>query len=87
MELHKDGVHVSAVNNSTRGGNSTHQGPQGNKYNYLKAVPLSQIPAEMWTETTPSSSETATANATARTTTFSVSGGNGEVWLIFAQNN
>ena len=87
VELHKDGVHVSAVNDSTRGQNSTHNGPQGNKYNYLKTVPLSQVPGgnvagnyTIWVKD-------GTGERDSQNYTFSVSGGNGEVWLIFAQNN
>ena len=87
VELHKDGVHVSAVNDSTRGQNSTHNGPQGNKYNYLKTVPLSQVPGgnvagnyTIWVKD-------GTGERDSQNYTFTVSGGNGEVWLIFAQNN
>lgn len=87
VELHKDGAHVSAVNNSTRGGNSTHSGPQGNKYNYLKAVPLGQVPGgnvdgnyTIWVRD-------GNGERDSQNFTFTVTGGNGEVWLIFAQNN
>ena len=87
VELHKDGVHVSAVNDSTRGQNSTHNGPQGNKYNYLKTVPLSQVPGgnvagnyTIWVKD-------GTGERDSQNYTFTVSEGNGEVWLIFAQNN
>ena len=87
VELHKDGGHVSAVNDSTRGQNSTHNGPQGNKYNYLKTVPLSQVPGgnvagnyTIWVKD-------GTGERDSQNYTFTVSGGNGEVWLIFAQNN
>ena len=87
VELHKDGVHVSAVDHTTRGQNSTHNGPQGNKYNYLKTVPLSQVPGgnvagnyTIWVKD-------GTGERDSQNYTFTVSGGNGEVWLIFAQNN
>ena len=80
VELHKDGVHVSAVNDSTRGQNSTHNGPQGNKYNYLKTVPLSQVPGgnvagnyTIWVKD-------GTGERDSQNYTFTVSGGNGEVW-------
>ena len=87
VELHKDGVHVSAVNNSTRGGNSTHQGPQGNKYNYLKAVPLSQVPGGNVAGNYTIFVRDGNGERDSQNYYFSVSGGNGEVWLIFAQNN
>ncbi|MYC95239.1 MAG: SH3 domain-containing protein [Caldilineaceae bacterium SB0661_bin_32] len=87
VELHKDGVHVSAVNNSTRGGNSTHQGPQGNKYNYLKAVPLSQLPGGNVAGNYTIFVRDGNGERDSQNYYFSVSGGNGEVWLIFAQNN
>ena len=87
VELHKDGAHVSAVDHSTRGGNATHQGPQGNKYNYLKIVPLNQVPGgnvagnyTIWVKD-------GNGVRDSQNLTFTVSGGNGEVWLIFAQNN
>ena len=87
VELQKDGAHVSAVDHSTRGGNATHQGPQGNKYNYLKIVPLNQVPGgnvagnyTIWVKD-------GNGERDSRNFTFTVSGGNGEVWLIFAQNN
>ena len=87
VELHKDGAHVSAVDHSTRGGNATHQGPQGNKYNYLKIVPLNQVPGgnvagnyTIWVKD-------GNGERDSQNFTFTVSGGNGEVWLIFAQNN
>ena len=87
VELHKDGVLVSAVDHTTRGQNNTHQGPQGNKYNYLKAVPLSQVPGgnvagnyTIWVKN-------GVGERVSQNYTFSVSGGNGEIWLIFAQNN
>lgn len=87
VELHKDGAHVSAVNNSTRGGNSTHQGPQGNKYNYLKAVPLSQLPGANVAGNYMVFVRDGNGERDSQNYHFSVSGGNGEVWLIFAQNN
>ena len=87
VELHKDGAHVAAVNNSTRGGNSTHQGPQGNKYNYLKAVPLSQVPGGNVSGNYTIFVRDGNGERDSQNYHFSVSGGNGEVWLIFAQNN
>ncbi|MXY95827.1 MAG: SH3 domain-containing protein [Caldilineaceae bacterium SB0670_bin_27] len=87
VELHKDGVHVSAVNNSTRGGNSTHQGPQGNKYNYLKAVPLGQLPGGNVAGNYTIFVRDGNGERDSQNYYFSISGGNGEVWLIFAQNN
>ena len=87
VELHKDGIHVAAVNNSTRGGNSTHQGPQGNKYNYLKAVPLGQVPGGNVAGHYTVFVRDGNGERDSQNYTFSVSGGNGEVWLIFAQNN
>ena len=87
VELHKDGAHVAAVNNSTRGGNSTHQGPQGNKYNYLKAVPLSQVPGGNVAGNYMIFVRDGNGERDSQNYHFSVSGGNGEVWLIFAQNN
>ena len=87
VELHKDGVHVSAVNNSTRGGNSTHRGPQGDKYNYLKAVPLSQVPGGNVSGNYTIFVRDGNGERDSQNFYFSVSGGNGEVWLIFAQNN
>ena len=87
VELHKDGVHVSAVNNSTRGGNSTHRGPQGDKYNYLKAVPLSQVPGGNVSGNYTIFVRDGNGERDSQNYHFSVSGGNGEVWLIFAQNN
>ncbi|MYH63575.1 MAG: SH3 domain-containing protein [Caldilineaceae bacterium SB0675_bin_29] len=87
VELHKDGVHVGAVNNSTRGGNSTHRGPQGNKYNYLKAVPLSQVPGGNVDGNYMIFVRDGNGERDSQNFNFSVSGGNGEVWLIFAQNN
>ena len=87
VELHKEGVLVSAVDHTTRGQNNTHQGPQGNKYNYLKAVSLSQVPGgnvagnyTIWVKN-------GVGERVSQNYTFSVSGGNGEIWLIFAQNN
>lgn len=87
VELHKDGTQVSAVDHSTRGGNSTHSGPKGNKYNYLKIVPLNQVPGgnvdgnyTIWVKD-------GTGERDSQNFTFTVSGGQGEVWLIFAQNN
>ena len=87
VELHKDGAHVSAVDHNTRGQNNTHHGPQGNKYNYLKIVPLSQVPGgnvdgnyTIWVKD-------GNGVRDSQNFTFTVSGGNGEVWLIFAQNN
>ena len=87
VELHKDGAHVSAVNNSTRGGNSTHQGPQGNKYNYLKAVPLGQVPGGNVAGNYMIFVRDGNGERDSQNFHFTVSGGNGEVWLIFAQNN
>ena len=87
VELHKDGVHVGAVNNSTRGGNSTHQGPQGNKYNYLKAVPLSQVPGGNVSGNYSIFVRDGNGERDSQNFGFTVSGSNGEVWLIFAQNN
>lgn len=87
VELHKDGVHVAAVNNSTRGGNSTHRGPQGNKYNYLKTVPLSQVPGGNVAGNYTIFVRDGNGERDSQNYNFSVSGGNGEVWLIFAQNN
>ena len=87
VELHKDGVHVAAVNNSTRGGNSTHQGPQGNKYNYLKTVPLNQVPGGNVAGNYTIFVRDGNGERDSQNFHFSVSGGNGEVWLIFAQNN
>lgn len=85
VELHKDGVHVSAVDSSTRGGNATHNGPQGNKYNYHKRVPLNQVPGgnvdgryTIWVKDGNGERDSQNFN-------FTVSGGNGEVWLIFDQ--
>ncbi len=87
VELHKDGAHVSAVDHNTRGQNSTHNGPQGNKYNYLKIVPLNQVPGgnvngnyTIWVKD-------GNGVRDSRNFSFNVSGNNGEVWLIFAQNN
>ncbi len=87
VELHKDGAHVSAVDHNTRGQNNTHHGPQGNKYNYLKIVPLNQVPGgnvdghyTIWVKD-------GNGVRDSQNFTFTVSGGNGEVWLIFAQNN
>ena len=87
VELHKDGGHISAVDHNTRGGNSTHNGPQGKKYNYYKSVPLNQIPGgnvdghyTIWVKD-------GTGERDSQNFTFTVSGGQGEVWLIFAQNN
>ena len=87
VELHKDGVQVSAVNNSTRGGNSTHRGPQGNKYNYLKALPLSQLPGGNVAGNYTIFVRDGNGERDSQNYYFSVPGGNGEVWLIFAQNN
>ncbi len=87
VELHKDGVHVGAVNNSTRGGNSTHRGPQGDKYNYLKAVPLSQVPGGNVAGNYSIFVRDGNGERDSQNFGFTISGGNGEVWLIFAQNN
>ncbi len=87
VELHKDGAHVSAVNNATRGGNSTHRGPQGDKYNYLKTVPLSQVPGGNVAGNYTILVRDGNGERDSQNFTFTVSGGNGEVWLIFAQNN
>ncbi len=87
VELHKDGVHVSAVDHTTRGQNSTHNGPQGNKYNYLKTVPLSQVPGANVVGNYTIWVKDGTGERDSQNYTFTVSGGNGEVWLIFAQNN
>ena len=87
VELHKDGVHVGAVNNSTRGGNSTHRGPQGDKYNYLKTVPLSQVPGGNVAGNYSIFVRDGNGERDSQNFGFTVSGSNGEVWLIFAQNN
>lgn len=87
VELHKDGVQVSAVDHTTRGQNATHQGPQGNKYNYLKAVPRSQVPGGNVGGSYRIFVRDGNGERDSRDFSFTVSGGNGEVWLIFAQNN
>ena len=87
VELHKDGAHVSDVDHNTRGGANVYEGPQGKKYHYTKTVPLNLVPGgsangnyTIWVKD--GSNERDSQNFT-----FTVSGGNGEVWLIFAQNN
>jgi len=87
VELHKDGVHVSAVDHTTRGQNSTHNGPQGSKYNYLKAVSLSQVPGGTVNGNYRIFVRDGNGERDSQDFTFAVTGGNGEVWLIFAQNN
>ena len=87
VELHKDGAHVSAVDHSTRGLNNTHSGPQGNKYNYLKAVPLSQVPGGNVAGNYTIFVKNGPGERVSQNHTFTVSPGNGEIWLIFAQNN
>ena len=87
VELHKDGVLVSAVDHSTRGQNNTNNGPQGNKYNYQKAVPLNQVPGANVAGTYTVFVRDGNGNRVSQDYTFTVSAGNGEVWLIFAQNN
>ena len=87
VELHKDGVLVSAVDNTTRGKNNTHNGPQGNKYNYLKAVPLNQVPGGNVAGNYTIFVKNGIGERVSQTYAFTVSAGNGEIWLIFAQNN
>ena len=87
VELHKDGVLVSAVDDTTRGQNNTHNGPQGNKYNYLKAVPSSQVPGGNVAGNYTVFVRDGNRNRVSQDYTFTVSAGNGEIWLIFAQNN
>ncbi len=87
VELHKDGVLVSAVDHTTRGQNNTHNGPQGNKYNYLKAVPLSQVPGGNVAGNYTIFVKNGPGERVSQNHTFAVSPGNGEIWLIFAQNN
>ena len=87
VELHKDGVHVSAVDHTTRGQNSTHNGPQGSKYNYLKAVSLGQVPGGTVNGNYRIFVRDGNGERDSQDFTFTVTGGNGEVWLIFAQNN
>ncbi len=87
VELHKDGVHVSAVDHTTRGQNHTHHGPQGNKYNYLKAVPLSQVPGGNVDGNYRVFVKDGNGERDSHDFSFTVTGGHGEVWLIFAQNN
>ena len=86
VELHKDGGHIAAVNHTTRGGNAAHEGPQGKKYNYYKAVPLSQVPGgnvaghyTIWVKD-------GNGERDSQNFTFTVPDGQGEVWLIFDQN-
>ena len=87
VELHKDGVHVAAVDHTTRGGNSTHQGPQGNKYNYLKAVPRSQLPGGSVNGNYTIWVKDGSGERDSQNFSFTVQGDQGEVWLIFAQYN
>ena len=87
VELHKDGVLVSAVDHTTRGLNNTHNGPQGNKYNYLKAVPLNQVPGGNVAGNYTIFVKNGIGERVSQTYAFTVSAGNGEIWLIFAQNN
>ena len=87
VELHKDGVLVSAVDHTTRGQNNTHNGPQGNKYNYLKAVLLSQVPGGNVAGNYTIFVKNGPGERVSQNHTFTVSPGNGEIWLIFAQNN
>ena len=81
-------VSTSALSTTLRAaGNSTHRGPQGDKYNYLKTVPLSQVPGGNVAGNYSIFVRDGNGERDSQNFGFTVSGSNGEVWLIFAQNN
>ena len=85
VELQKDGVQVHGFDHNTRGGTNIIAGPKGKVYNYDKAVPVSQLPGGSVAGTYTIWVKDGNGERDSQNHTFTLSGNQGLVWLVFDQ--
>jgi hypothetical protein len=85
VELQKDGVQVHGFDHNTRGGTNIIAGPKGKVYNYDKAVPVSQLPGGSVAGNYTIWVKDGNGERDSQNHTFTLSGNQGLVWLIFDQ--